>query len=996
MSHPLTVLVLTPSLGGDFFGDILAGIAREIAGAQGRLVAVQTLQEAAPRDEAGAQGDFATPVGWSAADGVVSVTTAVGEGYLQRLRGAGLPVVLLSCTQMGDFHAPGVRPDNHQGTVLAVEHLIGHGHTQIGFVGNLAQRDISDRFDAYKQALESHGLTADPAHLYPTPENSEKGGAHAAPEFLAAPHRPTALMVGTDRNAIGLMGALTDAGVDIPRDLAIVAFDNTALGAFSTPTLSSVDPLFDEVGALAGRLIQAEIQAEIQGDKLPHTPFTPESARFVVRESCGCGINAHDLTKVGADDVRSARTEHSYAGLQAVLERELRTGDEAVDRRARAAGKATVRDAVRLLELGDQATIAQIQALTASLRRLTSRPDTLRRFTEAMSDYARQAGISTGPSTNGSSPVSARVAAALWKAQAGAFLHQVEVTDVAISEQYVVDAGLLDTGGSDPRDLSWLTGTRVKAGALAIWEGTPSSGQLKIVGEYDSTGEPLNLLDARIPSEAFPPEALVTRALATDREMCVVVPVSTREQDWGLLAVVAQIDLTTARETYQHWAALLCAALESQRRTTLFDPLTGLPNRQYFVQQLDIALAQWKRTGTPFSVLFLDLDGFKLINDSLGHQMGDRVLKMVGAEIARDLREVDTAARFGGDEFVMLLTDTAPGSAMVAAQRVQAALAQSRTFDGHEIVTRASIGIASSDVGYTNSEEVLRDADAAMYRAKAAEPGTVAFFDAPMHANVQRRAALAREVLHGLQNNQFEVHYQPIVNLASGRTDRFESLVLWRHPKRGLINPTEYLPDIEETSLVVQLGHWVLNEVCRQLSEWGPQVTNVSINVSDKEFWSQDLLTYVLTTLDRHQLAPDHITLEITERVLMRRPEMALRIMYKLHEAGLRLHIDDFGTGYSSLETLHRFPVDAFKIDRSFIQTLTSGEDSSELISSLVKLGKALGLSVLAEGVETEEQLASLQDLGCATGQGSLFMPAVTGDRVADLLGRSLRDGAAD
>jgi diguanylate cyclase (GGDEF)-like protein len=499
-----------------------------------------------------------------------------------------------------------------------------------------------------------------------------------------------------------------------------------------------------------------------------------------------------------------------------------------------------------------------------------------------------------------------------------------------------------------------------------------------------------------MPTEHFPPESLIAQAVAADREVCVVVPVSTPERDWGMLAIVGEIDTSTERETYQHWAALLCASLESQRlqetvrKNALYDALTGLPNRQLFLIQLEHALAQWQRSRTPFAVLFLDLDGFKLINDSLGHQMGDRVLTGVGSRIVRELRSVDTGARFGGDEFVILLADTDPGGAAVVAQRVQAALADVHDFDGHQIATQASIGIATSAIEYTSAADVLRDADTAMYRAKSAEPGTVTFFDAAMHASALHEQSLHREIHRALQENQFEVLYQPIVHLTSGRADRFEALVLWRHPERGLVLPAEFLPVMEETGLIVQLGHWILTEVCQQLVTWGPAVVNVSINVSDSEFWRQDLLTHVLETLRAHGLAADRLTLEITEGVLMRHPEVAQRMMRKMHDAGLRLHIDDFGTGYSSIQTLHRFPVDAFKIDRSLIRSMTSADNSAELIRALVALGKALGLAVVAEGVETREQLTSLQEIGCATGQGYLFMPAVTGDRAADLLGHSL------
>ncbi|MFW7414182.1 EAL domain-containing protein [Demequina sp. SO4-18] len=997
MTRPLTALVLTPSLGGDFFGSVLPGLAREIVGADGRLIVVETRQKHSPRDEAGEAGEFSTPVAWSDIDGIVSVTTAAGEDYLTRAREAGKSVVLLSSTQMGGFEAPVARPDNRQGIVTAVDHLVAHGHTRIGFAGNLAQRDIRDRFDAYRDAMSAHGLPADPDLTFVTPENGEAGGAVAADAVLASPVRPTALVVGTDRNAIGLMGALTDAGLTLPRDLAFVAFDNTAAGTFSTPSLTSIDPRFDRVGALAGRLLLTHVS----GDSGPNETVTPGSAVLMVRESCGCEADVHSHDG-GAGQSPAALTATLDAGVRAALEHELLTGVERADAPAREAIDACVRDTARLLELGDDVTAAQITEFTASLRQVVSRPDTLRRFMDAMTTAARRAGLwSTAPG-DVASPASVRIASALWKAHARASQLQAERTDAAITEQYVVDAGLLETEVSDPRDLGWLRGTHVKAGLLGLWADAPTPGELMIVGEYDRSGAPLDLVGTELAAQSFPPEALVSRASAADREVCLVVPVCTEEQDWGLLAVVVEVDPTAVRDTFQHWAALLCAALESQRRqeevrrSALFDSLTGLPNRQLLIEQLNQAIALHRRSATPFAVLFLDLDGFKLINDSLGHQMGDRVLTQVASEISATCRDVDTAARFGGDEFVVLLADTSTGGAIDAARRLQSALDKVRLVGGHEIVTRASIGIASSEVEYDSADEVLRDADAAMYNAKSAEPGSVAYFDSLMHASAVRRARLAEEVLLGLREGQFEVHYQPIVNLDTGRTDRFEALVRWNHPTRGLIEPSEFLADIEETSLIIELGHWVLDEVCRQLAEWAPRAANVSVNISDKEFWSQNLLSRVLSTLERYGLSPSLLTLDITESVLMRRPEIALRIMHKLHDAGLALHIDDFGTGYSSLETLHRFPVEAFKIDQTFIQSLSSADNSSELISSLVKMGGALGLAVVAEGVETEAQLALLRELGCATGQGYLFMPAVTGERAGNLLGRSLHEAGPD
>ena len=432
-------------------------------------------------------------------------------------------------------------------------------------------------------------------------------------------------------------------------------------------------------------------------------------------------------------------------------------------------------------------------------------------------------------------------------------------------------------------------------------------------------------------------------------------------------------------------------SLEDQlRRNALYDALTGLPNRRLFLDRLEHSLALWRRSKTPFVVIFLDLDGFKTINDSFGHQMGDRVLNAVGARIKGELRAVDTGARFGGDEFAILLHDVDPLNVLMVARRYQRSLAEVIDLDGQEFTIGASLGVATSAIDYASAEDVLRDADTAMYHAKETEPGTASLFDAAMHARAVHQMLLSAEIRRALEQGQFEMHYQPIVDLVTGRADRFEALVRWRHPERGLILPGEFLPVMEETGLIVQLGRWIINEVCRQLAAWGPDVANVAVNVSDREFWNSDLLAHVLQSLKRHSLTPDRMTLEITESVIMHRPEVALHLMREMHAAGIQLHIDDFGTGQSSLSTLQRFPVDAFKIDRSFIHALAPGSRTDELVRAIIAMGNALDVAVIAEGIETEEQLEFMQENGCATGQGFLFMPAVSAENAPNLIGRVL------
>ena len=1001
MTHPPTILVLTPSLGGHYFGEVLAGLACEIASAGGRLVLVQTLEPGAASDEIGLPGDFATPVAWAEIDGVVSITSAVHGSFLHKLRAAGKPVVLAS-TRITDFQTPLALPDNLNGTIAAVEHLIAHGHTRIGFVGNLTQHDVRDRYQGYLDALDRHHLAADPAFVFTADDNAQLGGQQAARALLAGRDRPTALMVATDRNAIGLMRTVAAAGVTVPTDLAIVAFDNTEAAAFTTPTLSSVNQRFDELGALAGRLVLAALR----GETVANTAHTLPSALVAIRSSCGCSTDALD-----PESDTDTSPETLRANLETALSRALMTGHGAVHEPMREAVRAVVREAEVLLDLGEAVTAAQLRTLTASLRRLTTRPEVLRRIAGAMVEYVQATATrssrltSAGLRETGAAATDivgpARVAGELWRLQSGAFLEQAEATENVLDEQFVVDAGLLDTDRSDPRHLGWLAGTHVRAGVLALWDGEPSAGRLRIVGTYDPEGILPRAVDTVLAPENFPPSALVTAVRPAERGVCVVVPVRTKERNWGLLSVVGEIDTTSARETYHHWAALLCASLESEnlqervRRSAFYDSLTGLPNRRMFLERLDTAVALWHRSKTPFAVLFLDLDGFKLITDSLGHEMGDRVLTAIGARVEGALREVDTGARFGGDEFAILLHDVEDVDVIVVAHRVLSALADVIELDGHEFSIGASLGVATSAIAYRSAEDVLRDADTAMYHAKSSEPGSVSFFDAAMHARAVGELRLQAEIRHALDEHQFEVHYQPIVDLTTGRTDRFEALVRWNHPERGMLPPDEFLPLMGQTGLIVRLGHWILDEVCRQLAAWGPRVANVAVNVSDREFWHSGLLAHVLASLDRHGLSPDRLTLEITEGVVMRRPEVALALMREMHDAGLQLHIDDFGTGQSSLQMLHRFPVDAFKIDRSFIHGLTSGDHTDELVRAIVVMGKALGLAVVAEGVETTEQLEFLREIGCATGQGFLFTPAVTSDRAADLIDLTLGRSAS-
>lgn len=411
------------------------------------------------------------------------------------------------------------------------------------------------------------------------------------------------------------------------------------------------------------------------------------------------------------------------------------------------------------------------------------------------------------------------------------------------------------------------------------------------------------------------------------------------------------------------------------------DVLTGLPNRALFETLLERSIGRLRRRrGYRFAVLFLDLDRFKIINDSLGHLAGDEFLIEVSRRIVRCIRPEDTVARLGGDEFTVLLDDVeGPEDAVRVAERIQAELTLPIELDGHETYTSASIGIALSDGHYERPEEVLRDADIAMYRAKSRGRARHEVFDVDMHREAVDQLTLETDLRHALERRQFRLEFQPIVDSATGRVAGLEALLRWHHPERGPVPPARFIPLAEETGLITPIGEWVLWEACRQVQQWqqllpaGAEVLPVSVNLSARQFADPRLVDMVATALAVTGLPSRALRLEITESVLMDHAETSVRLLDRLKALGVQIQVDDFGTGYSSLGYLHRFPLDALKVDASFVGRLDADPENREIVKTIVALAKNLHMSVVAEGVESQGQRAFLNELGCEAMQGFLF-----------------------
>jgi diguanylate cyclase (GGDEF)-like protein/PAS domain S-box-containing protein len=431
--------------------------------------------------------------------------------------------------------------------------------------------------------------------------------------------------------------------------------------------------------------------------------------------------------------------------------------------------------------------------------------------------------------------------------------------------------------------------------------------------------------------------------------------------------------------------------LESQLRDLAFkDSLTSLANRTLFIDRVDHALTRRERTSAPISVLFLDVDDFKTVNDSLGHATGDKLLSEVGRRLQDCLRPEDTIARLGGDEFAILLEDADAMDARKVAQRILDHIKRPMCLGERESVITISIGIA--DAAYSHdSEQLLRNADVAMYMAKGRGKARYDLFEPSMHEAAVKRMELKADLQHALDRGEFYLDYQPTVNLTTGEVTGVEALARWNHSKHGLVPPNDFIPLAEESGVILPLGRWVVHEACSQLTKWKedhPQHRSLTVNVnlSARQLANDSLKEELADVLAKTHTAPENLTLEITESLMMEDAENTIETFRKLKSLGVKVAIDDFGTGYSALSYLRRFPVDVLKIDKEFVDEVTGGEEQSALVHAIIKLANSVGLETVAEGIETPEQVASLRELGCHVGQGFYLARPGSPEKVDEIL----------
>jgi diguanylate cyclase (GGDEF)-like protein/PAS domain S-box-containing protein len=457
--------------------------------------------------------------------------------------------------------------------------------------------------------------------------------------------------------------------------------------------------------------------------------------------------------------------------------------------------------------------------------------------------------------------------------------------------------------------------------------------------------------------------------------------------------------------TYADEPAVLLALMDiterkrAEMRLTFMahhDGLTGLPNRNSLRQRLDEMLTQIRRSSEKVAVLFLGLDNFKAVNDTLGHGIGDKLLRGVARRLRSSLREEDTIARLSSDEFAIIQSGIGrPEDVVLLAKRMLDAISEPYLLDGHSVVIGASIGIAVAPGDGEDSEKLLKSADMALSRAKNDTRGTFSFFEADMDARAQARRKVEIDLRQAIQNDDLRPYYQPLIDLASGRISGFEALVRWPHPERGMIAPGEFIPVAEDTGLINVMGGQILRRACMDAANW-PDPVRVAVNLSPLQFRVGNLLSVVMDALKQSGLPAKRLELEITETLLLEKSAEVLATLHALRALGVHISMDDFGTGYSSLSYLRSFPFDKIKIDQSFVRDLGANRDAQAIVRSIISLGKGLGVTITAEGVETEAELSCLRSEGCNEAQGFLFSKARPNAEIVELLRvQSGRDGAA-
>lgn len=989
MSQSYRIGVVVPFVDGEYYGRLFDSLRKAVRYRQVQLIAIQTDNEKSvtPMEAA---------VSVELIDGWILIVPTDLSSFFEVLGHRDKPIICVG------FPSPvpnsrTVIPDNRSGMKQAVLHLAGHGHRRIAFIGGIEHYEVNQRYQGYLEAIHELGFPFDKSLVVEAVDHMMKGGGVAVEQLLHSGVSFTAVATGTDLNAIGAIDTLQGKGYSVPRDVAVIGFDDIEQAATNPPPLATVSQPFNELAeTIIANLFDMLEGASSEDGMTVHVP-----TRLIPRESCGCS---------SLKSIEETGTMFSYAELRKQLHRLNLNHFEVIKTLISATKKENIHISDLYWNLNHWGCLALWETDKSGDKYLvisqtfSKRGDPLPPVGERYRpeqfpplNYLPMTAEAGGEDCITLHMISSDLYDWGFIALAGPAdpLYQLAGSDLtrqsfkillvaleremlfrqvrAIAEKLEIVSQTTNDGIWDwdirTGRVEWSLGAdKVLRGTMQTSADTPRS-YLRRIYPVD---RPHFFQALRLPFKDGRPIQTEFRFRGLDASniwLHATGSVIRNEQGEPVRIVGAVADITERKQSEEHII-----------RLAYHDSLTGLPNRLLFKERLEAALE--KTTKDSLAVLMIDLDQFKFVNDTLGHQAGDMVIREVADRLSSCIGSNNTIARIGGDEFIVLLPSI-QGEETVRRTADQMLLRLSEPFylEGHELLMTASIGMSLYPEHGTDSDTLIKFADVAMYKSKETNGNAVESYTPELGSRFVERFNLERAMRKALERDEFRLLFQPQISLATGKVYGAEALIRWQASGGVLISPSDFIPLAEETGLIVPIGQWVLEQACRAYKRWigeGLPSMVISVNISVKQFLQEQFAESVREVLRKTGIEPGHLCLEITEYTAVHDLEHSIAMLRKLEEIGVKIAIDDFGIGQSSLVLLKHLPVHMLKIDPSFIRNMSGGSIDEKIVNAVISMSHSLGLSVTAEGVETSEQLRRLESLKCDQIQGYLIGKPMT------------------
>lgn len=990
MANEYRIGLIAPHLDGEYFGRIIPDIHRYVRSNNSRLFAIQSA------DETLGIARLEDPVAFNLIDAWILVLPTASAYFQEMLNKSGKPVVGVGF-QPHTLNAHSVILSNHESMRQAVLHLIdAHGHKRIAFIGNLDQYDLYERYLGYRAALAERGLPYDEGLVVKTHDNLLDGGAEATEQLLSRHEtlKFSGLVGGTDLNAIGAINALRGRGYSVPQDVAVIGFDDIPQAAANYPSLTTVLQSFDELAKFTVARVFDLLEGKSYENNLTYMP-----ARFIPRASCGC---VDPVAETNPEEI--GKITQSLSQLRNSLHRITTNNYKMTHALIKATQEASIQIESLFWNLAHWGCLALWETDKRGGRRLvikqtfSRRGDVLPPVGDAyrLEDFPPLTYLPPSAGPGGEDmiilhPVMSEmqdwgyVALCTPVDPLNNFVandiarHSFSILAVAMERDRLVHqirsvAEKLELVARTTNDGIWdwnLTTNKIEWNVRA--HKMLSAASVTVTDAPRSFLAHIHPEDQSSVRAAFRktinfelPIQCEFRIVGSNGQQIWVYLAGDCVRDKGTGAVRIIGSLTDITEKKSNEARILQMAY--------YDALTGLPNRMLFQERLRKAMADREIGGGQMAVFLIDLDRFKIVNDTLGHQVGDMLLVSVANTLKECIGEKNTVARLGGDEFIVMLPsieneDEVPQ----VANRILQKLSEPFVLEGTKFFLSASIGASLYPSDGVDSETLIKFADLAMYQSKKSGGNRLGYYTETLSQRQVERVNMESGLRHALEREEFVLYYQPQISLATGKIYGAEALIRWQLPDGKFVQPNEFIPLAEETGLIIPIGEWVLEKACIACKQWiadGMISAVVSVNISSQQFQQGDFPELVRQALRNTGIQPHNLCLEITEHMAVLNMEHSIQVLNELVDIGVKIAIDDFGIGQSSLVLLKRLPLHVLKIDPSFIFHITENVSDEAVVRGIINMSHGLGLSVTAEGVETEAQLNRLHELGCDRIQG--------------------------